>query len=1049
MGSSIKLEGYTFFSKVRENKAGGGVGIFIDNEVKQNIAPHTSPRNLEIIWISVKRKNSRPLFIGVYYGKQESEGSKEDIGNEFGKLTEEIMEVQQEGELILFMDANAKIGLMGEQISRNGKLLLQTIEETETKLVNGTGKCSGTITRQNRRKIQEKSAIDFVVADHNVMDWIMEMEIDESGLYRPKGKNETDHNAILVRMHLEMEKQKRKNKVVVWNLRADEEKWKKFRHNLQMQKTNLENIMTSPDDMDSRYKKWEGTIVHAAKQSIGKTTLKENGKEKFSENVERLRAERRKMKNLVKNTDDASTKYQITSECIKIQEKIRQEIKKEKRGKIEKRLEEVKDKNIFWKERKAIRKDHTQEWCLTKDSDGNRVYGEEQTKNNLANYYESLYKEQNVAHHTYHDEVLESIESYENNMEYEEELYNSTPTIEEVAAAIARKKGGKATTDFKNEMIKKGDKQMAQAIMPVIEAVWREENIPSKWNEGIITSLWKGKGDREDPKNHRGITVSSAIGTIPEMIINDRYTRHMKFTQAQAGGRGNYSTCDHVFVIRAITEYSLKMKKKIFVTFYDVSKAFDHAEVNDMFYAAWKSGIKGKIWRLGKRFQEKLTARVKTRYGDSRCIKRQCGGKQGGHIMPTIFGKMMDTLADELLEEQMIGARIEGMLIPALLFVDDATTITEGEQDQVKMLEKMAEFAKKHKMEWGIDKCKVMQIGRGKNLKPQWKLGDKDIDSTADYKYLGDYVSRNGTNRKNLEERAKKVNQAMRAIKSCAREELMEKIQNQVILTLHEVVTIPTLLTNAESWNLTVSDEKECEKIEARALKEVFGLPSTFPTPALVYATGTLFTKIRMDKKRFMFLHKILTREENHWTRHMLEVLDKLGIGWSKNIRIKLETYGLEQDWDKIRKMTKNEWKRLVTRAVEKRNKERLIEECHQENGEPKEKTKHMLEELNREKFARSPSSAFKSMNRNQMRIILIARYGMLDCGKNYHHKYGSKLCRTCSQMDDENHRINGCERQPGNKDWVEFRDIFQDKKDTLLRMAEIIAKVWGVERWK
>ena len=175
------------------------------------------------------------------------------------------------------------------------------------------------------------------------------MEIDESGLYRPKGKNETDHNTILVRMHLEMEKQKRKNKMVVWNLRADEEKWKKFRHNLQMQKTNLENLMVSPDDMDSRYKKWEGMIVHAAKQSIGRTTLKENGKEKFSENVEKLRAERRKMKNLIKNTDDASTKYQITSECIKIQEKIRQEIKKEKRGKIEKRLEEVKDKNIFWR----------------------------------------------------------------------------------------------------------------------------------------------------------------------------------------------------------------------------------------------------------------------------------------------------------------------------------------------------------------------------------------------------------------------------------------------------------------------------------------------------------------------------------------------------------------------------------------------------------------------------------------------------------------------------------------------------------------------------
>ena len=78
--------------------------------------------------------------MGVYYGKQESEGKKEDRENEMGLLTEEVMEMQQEGEVILFMDANAKTGLMGEQVSGNGRLLLQMVEETALQIVNGSKK---------------------------------------------------------------------------------------------------------------------------------------------------------------------------------------------------------------------------------------------------------------------------------------------------------------------------------------------------------------------------------------------------------------------------------------------------------------------------------------------------------------------------------------------------------------------------------------------------------------------------------------------------------------------------------------------------------------------------------------------------------------------------------------------------------------------------------------------------------------------------------------------------------------------------------------------
>ena len=54
----------------------------------------------------------------------------------WGLHTEDIIDMQQEGEVLLFMDANAKPGLMGEQISGNVRLLLQMVEQMTLQIVN-------------------------------------------------------------------------------------------------------------------------------------------------------------------------------------------------------------------------------------------------------------------------------------------------------------------------------------------------------------------------------------------------------------------------------------------------------------------------------------------------------------------------------------------------------------------------------------------------------------------------------------------------------------------------------------------------------------------------------------------------------------------------------------------------------------------------------------------------------------------------------------------------------------------------------------------------
>ncbi len=100
----------------------------------------------------------------------------------------------------------------------------------------------------------------------------------------------------------------------------------------------------------------------------------------------------------------------------------------------------------------------------------------------------------------------------------------------------------------------------------------------------------------------------------------------VKFTQGQAGGKKGASTVDQLFLLRLIMTLAKERKQNLFITYYDVSKAYDNADVHNMLYIIWQAGVRGKIWRLLKNMSTNLTAVVKTRYGVSRPIKRENGG---------------------------------------------------------------------------------------------------------------------------------------------------------------------------------------------------------------------------------------------------------------------------------------------------------------------------------------------------------------------------------------------------------------------------------------
>ena len=215
----------------------------------------------------------------------------------------------------------------------------------------------------------------------------------------------------------------------------------------------------------------------------------------------------------------------------------------------------------------------------------------------------------------------------------------------------------------------------------MIETVWQEETVPDPWKRGLITSIWKGRGDKETLNNHRGITVSSTLGNIMEELIDNRILKTISYTQAQGGGIKGCSTYDHIFLIRSLITISLKEKKQTFLTFYDVSKAFDTVDNEDMLAIMWQKGLKGKAWRLLKDLTSNLKASVRTRYGNTQDIDMEIGGRQGSKLTGRMFSKLMDLLAEET-SNLNLGIPIDhDFIIGILLWVDDVVSCVKGEQN--------------------------------------------------------------------------------------------------------------------------------------------------------------------------------------------------------------------------------------------------------------------------------------------------------------------------------------------------------------------------------
>ena len=174
-------------------------------------------------------------------------------------------------------------------------------------------------------------------------------------------------------------------------------------------------------------------------------------------------------------------KGQFLEVYIKKQKEIQVLLRSEEKVRNKRKFEKMSQQGSirFWRERREIHRDDAAEWVIIKDKDGRRIMYPEANKEIIAEHYEELYSKIEMPFHPYHQMVEDRVSLLSQQQTVNPQL-DSIPTREEIKKAITHKKNNKATTDWRNEILKRGGDPMIEMIMPVIETFWDEEEPPSQ-----------------------------------------------------------------------------------------------------------------------------------------------------------------------------------------------------------------------------------------------------------------------------------------------------------------------------------------------------------------------------------------------------------------------------------------------------------------------------------------------------------------------------------------------------------------------------------------
>ena len=141
--------------------------------------------------------------------------------------------------------------------------------------------------------------------------------------------------------------------------------------------------------------------------------------------------------------------------------------------------------------------------------------------------------------------------------------------------------------------------------------------------------------------------------------------------------------------------------------------------------------------------------------------------------------------------------------------------------------------------------------------------GLQKMDEVKDEKYLGDILSADGKNFKNISARRNKAIGTRNQVLGVLHDVYYGRYHFQVSKVLRNALFLSSLLTNCEAWyNVNSVDRDMLEEADENLLRSILECPLTTPKEMIFLELGCLPIRFILMKRRLHFLFYILCQKK-------------------------------------------------------------------------------------------------------------------------------------------------------------------------------------------
>lgn len=727
-----ELAGYNLHIYQRENKQGGGIFLYVKNNLNSVNINIKNNNKIESIWIEVMigKLASNKIRIGAFYRPP----------NQCLELDKEMITEINRGcgrHTLILGDFNLPAIRWDDETSvdRTGSIYLDCFQDNFLKqLVKDVTRGNNILDLvlcNNEKMIKNLTVCETLGdSDHNIIQFDLQMEKQQQSVNREKipnfAKGEFDKLRSLLRL-VNWEKELGNGTVF--------EMWEKFKEILRKVQAECVPEKIIRTKKGKRPLWWTNDIklaIQSKKRSF--INYKEHG---TIGNLEEYR---------------------------KARDRVNQEVRKNKRkSEIELARTSKKDTKRFFSYFKVNNRKKERVGPI---KDNNRLLETDiEIVEALNNHFSSVFTRENEL----------------NFLNMEDNKHKLIPDIEvkvdDIKEIVKDMKVDKAAgpDGIHCRIIKEGIDSIGIALKIIFTQSLNTGKIPNDWKIANVVPIFK-KGSKELMGNYRPVSLTSLIGKILERIVKKNIEEHIAqenlIGDSQHGFRPRKSCLTNLLEFFEYLTKQMDEGEDVDIIYLDFSKAFDKVPHQRLNYKLREIGIRGSVGNWIEEWLRGRKQRVILNGTKSEWREVISGVPQGSVLGPLLFILYLNDL--EL-----------GTNCRTFKFADDTKIAgkvgnIEGNRQMQRDLDKLLAWAEKWQMEFNSTKCKVLHIGR-RNREFNYEMEGNWLESVNEEKDLGVWTDRGLTFQKQCLEARNRANRVLGFINrnvSYKSKEVVSKLYN-------------------------------------------------------------------------------------------------------------------------------------------------------------------------------------------------------------------------------------------------------------------------------